>query len=93
MKKTWGCPKCGSERVGYLEDVIGDGGTRSHGKRKVGKVRTGSLLGLAVVESRGEFEAFVCTACGYFEEYVRSPETIPWESVEGFRWCRPPGAE
>ena len=91
MKSTWSCPKCKSDRVGYLEEVLGDGGSQSHGKRKVGHVQTGSLLGMALLQAQGDFEAFVCTVCGYFEEYVRSPEAIAWDRVEGFRWCHPPG--
>lgn len=91
MKSTWRCPKCNSDRVGYLEEVLGDGGTHAHGTRKVGKVQTGSLLGMAVLQAQGDFEAFVCTACGYFEEYVRNPEAIAWDRVKGFRWCRPAG--
>jgi len=84
MKKTWQCPKCGSDRVGYLEKPVGDGG--DYGVRKVGRVP--AMMG--TVKSVGEMEAFVCTSCGYFEEYVKEPASIQWSELEDFRWCRPP---
>lgn len=34
----------------------------------------------------GRVEAYVCTSCGYFEEYVVAPQQVPWEDLEGFSW-------
>ena len=31
-------------------------------------------------------EAYVCTECGWFEEYVARPEEVPWNRAEGGRW-------
>ena len=94
MKRTWKCPKCQSERVGYLETVP-DGGSSSSGSttgdRKIGKAEAGEMFGLKAYRGAGDVEAFVCTVCGYFEEYVRAPEAIPWDTMQGFRWCKPPG--
>ena len=35
----------------------------------------------------GDVEAYLCADCGYFEEYLKSPETVPWDRLEHFRWC------
>ena len=29
----------------------------------------------------GEVEAYVCADCGYFEEYLKNPEQIPWAEI------------
>lgn len=86
MKRNWQCPKCQSTRVGYFENVV-DQSQHGLSKRKIGEAQTGSMLGLAVVEGVGEIEAFVCTDCGYFEEYVKEPQTINWSAMRGFCWC------
>ncbi len=26
-------------------------------------------------------EAYACEECGYFEEYVKNPEEMPWENL------------
>jgi len=31
-------------------------------------------------------EAYVCTECGYFEEYVKDPGAVPWEKLAPFHW-------
>jgi hypothetical protein len=88
MKKTWKCPKCESTRIGYLE-TLPDG---SHGhcstERKIGEAPVGTFFGLTGYRATAPVEAFVCTACGYFEEYVSNPGAVPWDSLRGFRWCR-----
>ena len=33
-------------------------------------------------------EAFVCTECGHFEEYVKDAGNVPWDKLPHFRWCR-----
>jgi hypothetical protein len=37
----------------------------------------------------GETEGYVCAACGYLEEYLKSPGEIDWESIEGATWHSP----
>ena len=88
MKRTWQCPKCTSKRVGYFENVV-DQSQRGPSARKIGQAQTGQMLGLTVVEAVGEIEAFVCADCGYFEEYVKGPQSIDWNAMRGFRWCQP----
>jgi hypothetical protein len=58
----------------------------------LGLASIATVLGLHAYAHRGEIEAFVCTDCGYFEEYVRNPQSIPWSTMKGFRWCRPEDA-
>lgn len=86
MKQTWQCPKCQSQRVGYLETLPDqrDGQDRP---RSIGSAITSRLGPFGVGSEVGVVEAFVCTECGYFEEYVKDPAAIPWDSVTGFRWC------
>jgi hypothetical protein len=57
------------------------------------RVQTRGVFGGTSAEftPRGETEGYACAACGYFEEYLRSPETIPWETIEGATWHLPKG--
>jgi predicted nucleic-acid-binding Zn-ribbon protein len=88
MKQSWQCTKCRGRRVGYL-GTVADSGPRGLHSRKIGEAVSGAVLGMRVLKSAGEIEAFVCTDCGYFEEYVKDPGSIDWNSMNGFRWCRP----
>ena len=41
------------------------------------------------VERRGlvcATEAYVCSGCGFFEEYVREPESVNWDDLHGATW-------
>jgi hypothetical protein len=40
-------------------------------------------------EPAGETEGYVCAACGYLEEHLRSPAKINWEAIEGATWHSP----
>lgn len=95
MKRTWKCPKCQSARVGYFESLIDAQGTYQPASRKVGEARReveGILGGRSETKvAAGELEAFVCTDCGYMEEYVKDPQSLDWNAFERFRWCNPPG--
>ena len=86
MKRTRQCPKCNGRRIGYLEGLA-DQGDHAH-DRRIGKVSVGSVLGLQAFTAHGDVEAFVCTECGYFEEYVKEPRAIEWDKMKGFRWCK-----
>ncbi len=84
MKRTWQCPKCQAKAVGYFEKVMDKGAvTHKARAREIARNRDGTT---------GQVEAFVCTACGYFEEYLKNPEQIQWNTLEGFRWCSQPGS-
>lgn len=84
MKRKGVCPKCQQRRIGRVERVFDDG------------VKAQRYLGLkgGLFKSRaGRVEAYVCTACGYFEEYVVAPEQVAWEDLEGFTWHSVDGGE
>ena len=86
MKRTWQCPKCEARAVGYFEKVMDKGAANREPRvREIAKTGKGAYGGSTSV---GQVEAFVCTSCGYFEEYVKNPEQIAWDTLEGFRWCR-----
>jgi hypothetical protein len=91
MKTTGVCPKCESERVGRLEYVAdeSDVTTRPGRRRSLWweVEKTGGFFS-AGAEHRAEVEAYVCTGCGYFEEYVKDPHLIEWEKLEPFNWHR-----
>ena len=107
MKASKQCPKCDSLRVGYLEalpdvhDRSGGPGTTAPVKHQaVGVVVTRpaqkTFIGLVAPEAsvvQGELEAYLCADCGYFEHYVKSPEDVPFDKLEGFHWLNPEAAE
>ena len=84
------CVKCGYNRIAYFPTVhdATDTGTQ----RVLGHVRTGGLL------SGGRrlevpVEAYACPSCGYFEEYVRTPQCVDWDAFTRagtIRWLVPP---
>jgi predicted nucleic-acid-binding Zn-ribbon protein len=90
MKGTKQCPKCKSRRVGHIDQVnYGDAGPCSDETYKP------LPLGIIPVAQRwvgpkqapvGQFEAYVCASCGYFETYLKDLSTVPFEKIEGFRW-------
>ena len=84
MRTTGQCPKCNSHRIGHLAKLAntGSGG----GTPRLGSyvdVSQGELVPLEV-----GLEGYVCTTCGYFEEYVASTASVDWTRVPGFRWHR-----
>lgn len=93
MKKTGVCPKCEGTAVGRFAYVADENdATTEPGRRRVlWWQREGGGLFSSGTEHRAEVEAYVCTACGYFEEYVTSPEKVAWEKLAPFRWHRPQG--
>jgi len=49
-------------------------------------VRTRKILGaFQQVEAKhtAQTEAYVCSECGFFEEYVKAPAEVPWDDVDG----------
>jgi predicted nucleic-acid-binding Zn-ribbon protein len=83
MKASKQCPKCHSLKVGYLDTVI-DRGEQAHDEAVVG--RTQLKAWFQGGEFVGRFEAYVCAQCGYYETYVKDPTSIPFDSIQGFRW-------
>jgi predicted RNA-binding Zn-ribbon protein involved in translation (DUF1610 family) len=90
MKTSLQCPKCHSLRIGYFERVR-DRGKHSGGERVLdthGELEGGFFTG-DWKEYTAEVEAYVCTDCGFFEEYVKNPKDVRWDKLERFRWVRP----
>ena len=84
MKKTGRCPKCDGNKLGVITRVR-DQGDRGIDRRHVGTTTSRGIF-LVAKDPVGEVEAYVCTECGYFEEYVRDAAKIPWAVVDGFSW-------
>ena len=91
MKASKQCPKCDSLRVGYLEKVIDRGKDASEKDAVVGRTELEGWFGGC--DFVGELEAYVCADCGYFEQYVKSPEDVPYDKLQGFHWLNPEAAE
>jgi predicted nucleic-acid-binding Zn-ribbon protein len=89
VKTTKQCPKCDGTKIGHLATVH----DRDYYYSNVLKERAvgyqpgpSGWLKSGKVEGAGGFEAYVCGECGYYETYVKSPESIPFEDLDGFRW-------
>jgi predicted nucleic-acid-binding Zn-ribbon protein len=89
MKTSGKCGKCGGTRIGRFEHVADetDATTGPGRTRSLWWQREGGFF--SSKELRADVEAYVCTACGYFEEYVKDPKSVPWEKLTPFRWHRP----
>lgn len=86
MRGSTHCIKCGSAAIGHVSRVLDDTGQRG--------VKATAMLGVddTTGHGAGPLEAFVCTACGYLETYVKNPATVPFEKLRGFRWVNDPNA-
>jgi predicted Zn-ribbon and HTH transcriptional regulator len=95
-------------RLAHVLDAAdwgGAGGTHDPGRREGLQpvrrqlaviVREAKSFGLARrvdAELTAQTEAYVCTECGFFEEYVKAPSEIPWSGVEGAVPLDPIGGE
>jgi len=98
MKRTGICPKCNSNRIGYLENVtqrteanVGPDAVRGHCPAPLGIERSESQGFIKVIKEGpvGKLEAYFCTTCGYFETYVKDVASIPFEKIIGFKWVNP----
>jgi len=87
MKRSWSCPKCQSTRIGYFENMVDRAPSGQDDKKHIGWESSELALGMKALKPCGEVEAFVCTDCGYYEEYVKNARQIPWDKMRGFRWC------
>jgi hypothetical protein len=85
MKKSKQCPKCNSLKIGYVErlpDRDGDPqGVACYDGTPESSFRTTLVT--------HEVEGYLCTDCGYVETYVKSPRSVPYEKIPGFRWVNP----
>lgn len=73
------CPKCKGFRVGQLEARWNEGAEGQFVPLFLG-------VDAETWKAMGVLEAYVCAECGYLETYVRTPEKIPFDALEGFRW-------
>jgi hypothetical protein len=75
------CRRCETRYLGWLPslpDTIGE--ETQLAAQPLGMIRGSRQL-------VGVIGAFVCTKCGLLEPTVCEPDTIPFEQLEGFRWC------
>ncbi len=62
MKQTNRCPKCGCEDILYIPGTVGPYGTGNN-------IKTGMTVFSSV-----EVDRYVCTACGFSEEWIREED-------------------
>ena len=87
MKNEHRCPKCGSTHGGYFDTVMDDIGAIEAVPRKLADARASGTWNLGPsAKAKAEVEAYVCTQCGYFEEYVKDAQNVDWEAIENFHW-------
>jgi len=86
MKTSGKCAKCGGTRVGRFEYVADetDATTGPGQKRSLWWQMEGGFFSKTRIGA--DAEAYVCTECGYFEEYVKDPGAVPWEKLAPFHW-------
>lgn len=98
MKQKGICPKCNSQKIGYLENVIqrteGDIGTQlviGHCPAPLGIQRSESAGLIKVIKEGpvGKLEAYFCCSCGFYETYIKDPSSIEYETVIGFKLINP----
>ncbi len=95
MKSTGTCPKCSSQKIGYLENVIqrtegstGEMIVRGHCAAPLGTGKTvqQGIFKVTVEAPIGTLEAYFCADCGFYETYVKDPASIEFEKIIGFKW-------
>ena len=85
MKKRAQCPKCDGTKIGKLGSLPDLGHGNRPAQRVIGGIGQVGLFG-GGYEAQGLVEAYVCTECGYFEEYVVRPTEVPWDQMNDFEW-------
>lgn len=85
MKKSKECPKCQSLRIGYVERLP----DRDGDAQGVGRYDATPQSNFRTTWVTHEIEGYLCTDCGYLETYVRSPRSVPYQKIPGFRWVNP----
>jgi hypothetical protein len=93
MKFDRKCPKCQSTRIGHLETVEDrtHGGSTAQPAAFGRAARPGVFEGARVKPNElwGALEAYVCADCGFYETYVKEPDMVPFDHLEGFSWVNP----
>ena len=94
MKNKGICPKCDSQEIGYLENVIHrteaeivSQSVRGHCSAPLGVERTESEGVIKIIKEGpvGELEAYFCCSCGFYETYIKEPSSIQFENIIGFK--------
>jgi hypothetical protein len=76
--------------MAYVADET-DATTAPGGKRSLWwELEKGEGFFAQSIEHRARVEVYVCTECGFFEEYVVSPGNVEWTKLTPFSWHRPP---
>lgn len=94
MKRTGICTKCSGQRVIKVAMVVDgtDDATGGYGtpiyRREPGHPVPRAILATRNQNVCGFTEAYVCTECGWFEEYIAHPEKVEWKEIEGV-WAKP----
>lgn len=75
MKKSRTCPKCGCRKILYVVNVPDRhrDSLNYNSPAMIALIKKGKIRGYAA----GELEAYVCSACGCCEHYVKNPESLP----------------
>ncbi len=98
MKKTKVCPKCNSQKIGYLENVIHrteavvmSHEVRGHCPAPLGRTESESGGFIKVIQEGpvGQLEAYFCCSCGFYETYIKEPSNVQFETIIGFKWLNP----
>ena len=81
MKKNRKCWKCGCQNIIHLQSVA-DNNARAAGNPYTGRAIAFAGKHRLLSQTGAAFtEAFVCTGCGFFEEYVKDPQSVPWAEL------------
>jgi hypothetical protein len=82
MKQRKRCPKCSSDAVGHLDHLP----DTMSSEQEISEQALGLVVKASGPEKVGVIEAYVCTACGFMETYVKDPTGVPFEEIVGFSW-------
>ena len=85
MKEGKQCPKCQSLRIGHLESVPDE----AHGGIHQASIYASFSVWSGRKDSFGILHAYLCTDCGYYEQYVKDVRSLPYDKLRGFSWVNP----
>ncbi|MFO0549607.1 MAG: hypothetical protein U0271_14535 [Polyangiaceae bacterium] len=70
LKRDVTCPACGGQRVLHAAEILDRG---SSGRERLALMQPSAWSERGV----GEFEAYVCMACGFSELYIKNVHELP----------------
>ena len=98
MKNTGVCPKCNSQKIGYLENIIQRTEAIMESRSLIGhcsaplgieRSELGGFIKVIKEGPVGKLEAYICSSCGFYETYIKDPSSIQYETIIGFKWINP----